>query len=239
MRAHAEIQHPCAPISTGPGQLQLHRLVNHKGQRQRICRAESRGPHRETQPALHRTTSLPQRQVRQDGQSSYNAFYQITSSHIKSRQITSKSHKVTSTSTSTSHQHQEYDADDSIRTRIARSLERGIGRLAGGTKPVAPVITSIPTALANFPLRLSHADSYFHDRAVLIGYEDAAFPPRTASLLTTSLGCRDAGHTVHPLAGQGANMGFSDVQVLAEEILRAAENGTDVGKTGAHASPVC
>lgn len=39
----------------------------------------------------------------------------------------------------------------------------------------------------------------------------------------------DAAHTVHPLAGQGINLGLKDVQVLGEEIMRAAERGMNIG----------
>lgn len=59
-------------------------------------------------------------------------------------------------------------------------------------------------ARKSFPLRQRHAKRYIKDGLVLVG---------------------DAAHTIHPLAGLGANLGVYDVKVLAEEIERAQERG--------------
>lgn len=55
-----------------------------------------------------------------------------------------------------------------------------------------------------FPLRQRHAKDYVTDGLALMG---------------------DAAHTIHPLAGQGANLGYGDVRALLEELERARELG--------------
>lgn len=39
----------------------------------------------------------------------------------------------------------------------------------------------------------------------------------------------DAAHTVHPLAGQGVNLGFGDVKALIDAVAYANETGMDIG----------
>ena len=60
----------------------------------------------------------------------------------------------------------------------------------------------------SFPLRQRHAVDYVKPGVALVA---------------------DAAHTIHPLAGQGINLGLQDVRVLAEEILRARRCGHHIG----------
>jgi 2-octaprenylphenol hydroxylase len=60
-----------------------------------------------------------------------------------------------------------------------------------------------------FPLKQRHAVSYVKTGLALVG---------------------DAAHTIHPLAGQGINLGLMDVKVLAEELLRAESRGLSPGE---------
>lgn len=73
-----------------------------------------------------------------------------------------------------------------------------------------PVTTVVEGSRARFPLKLSHADTYTIPRVALIG---------------------DAAHTVHPLAGQGLNMGQSDVASLVEALENGVTRGLDIGST--------
>lgn len=63
-------------------------------------------------------------------------------------------------------------------------------------------------ARAMFPLARQLADRYHHNRVVLLA---------------------DAAHAVHPLAGQGLNLGFLDVAALARILGAAARRGLDPG----------
>ncbi|PSJ36779.1 FAD-dependent monooxygenase [Zobellella taiwanensis] len=40
----------------------------------------------------------------------------------------------------------------------------------------------------------------------------------------------DAAHTIHPLAGQGVNLGLQDAQALAETLIRLHRHGRDIGE---------
>ena len=59
---------------------------------------------------------------------------------------------------------------------------------------------------AAYPLSLNHAHDYVAPRAALIG---------------------DAAHGIHPIAGQGLNLGFRDIACLADLLENAADPGAD------------
>ncbi|UXZ99347.1 2-octaprenyl-3-methyl-6-methoxy-1,4-benzoquinol hydroxylase [Pseudomonas phytophila] len=67
---------------------------------------------------------------------------------------------------------------------------------------LGPVLAVDPRVCV--PLRQRHAKRYVAEGLALIG---------------------DAAHTIHPLAGQGVNLGFLDAAVLAEVLLHANERG--------------
>ena len=73
-----------------------------------------------------------------------------------------------------------------------------------------PVAQEVFGKRASFPLTVGHAPQYVDTtkRTVLVG---------------------DAAHSVHPLAGQGVNMGFADVAKLTECIAKSAATGQDIG----------
>ena len=67
---------------------------------------------------------------------------------------------------------------------------------------------SLAGARFSYPLSLSLAESYVAARVALVG---------------------DAAHGVHPIAGQGLNLGLRDVAALAQVLVEAARRGEDIG----------
>jgi 2-octaprenyl-3-methyl-6-methoxy-1,4-benzoquinol hydroxylase len=70
-----------------------------------------------------------------------------------------------------------------------------------------PKIINIVSSGA-FPLSKANASNYCLPNLALVG---------------------DAAHMVHPLAGQGVNMGFQDVQCLASTLIQARKQGNNIG----------
>jgi 2-octaprenyl-6-methoxyphenol hydroxylase len=60
----------------------------------------------------------------------------------------------------------------------------------------------------SYPLHFAHAEAYIKPRFALVG---------------------DAAHTMHPIAGQGLNIGLRDVAALAEVLVEAKRLGLDIG----------
>ena len=67
----------------------------------------------------------------------------------------------------------------------------------------------ITSELLSFPLSAHHLDEYCDHGVCVIA---------------------DAAHSIHPLAGQGINLGISDAIILAEEIERAINSDKDIGQ---------
>ncbi|WP_283420347.1 FAD-dependent monooxygenase [Sphingopyxis sp. Geo48] len=79
-------------------------------------------------------------------------------------------------------------------------LEKRAGDLLGSMALVAPRMT--------YPLGFHHSAKIVGDRIVLVG---------------------DAAHGIHPIAGQGLNLGLRDVAALAEVLVEGARLGLDLG----------
>ena len=83
---------------------------------------------------------------------------------------------------------------------FAAEIKRRTGDFLGDVKPVG--------GRWAYPLTLQYADTYTDTRMAIIG---------------------DAAHGIHPIAGQGLNLGLRDVAALVEVLADSAKVGLDIG----------
>jgi len=83
---------------------------------------------------------------------------------------------------------------------FGKEIERRFGMSLGQVRPLGPRFS--------YPLTMTLADAYVRERFALTG---------------------DAAHGIHPIAGQGFNLGVRDVAALAEVLVEAARAGLDLG----------
>lgn len=70
-----------------------------------------------------------------------------------------------------------------------------------------PTATEVVGQRVSFPLKMKHATSYVKPGVALIG---------------------DSAHTIHPLAGQGLNLGLADVQSLSNLLVDGVQSGENL-----------
>jgi 2-octaprenyl-6-methoxyphenol hydroxylase len=85
-------------------------------------------------------------------------------------------------------------------TALGATIERRFGERLGAVLAVGP--------RSGYPLSLVRAREQTRHRTLIIG---------------------NAAHTLHPIAGQGLNLGLRDAAVLAELIAEARRDGVDIG----------
>ena len=83
---------------------------------------------------------------------------------------------------------------------LARAMAAQMGGFLGALEILTPI--------SSYPLRLQHAERLIAHRLALVG---------------------DAGHAIHPIAGQGLNLGLRDTAALAQVLVEGARLGLDLG----------
>lgn len=100
-----------------------------------------------------------------------------------------------------------YDSPERIKQLAQLSDEMLLNEVYGAFPGELGQVDTL-LARASFPLKRQHALSYGKEGVVLIG---------------------DAAHMIHPLAGQGVNIGLLDAAALAEVLLNAGAENADIG----------
>ncbi len=85
---------------------------------------------------------------------------------------------------------------------FAAELQKAMGQMLGKVEPAAP--------LSAYPLGFHHCSRITAERLTLVG---------------------DSAHGIHPIAGQGLNLGLRDVAALTEVLVDGIRIGLDLGET--------
>ncbi|KAK3780653.1 hypothetical protein RRG08_028101 [Elysia crispata] len=135
--------------------------------------------------------------------------WSTTKEHAKNLQELSPESFVDAVNDALWHEREKNEIAGKLLDGFKNVLNNIVPADSDGVRQLPPtVIDVVDKSRASFPLALTHASQYVRPRVALIG---------------------DAAHRIHPLAGQGVNLGFSDVACLNDMLTKAVSSGADPG----------
>jgi ubiquinone biosynthesis UbiH/UbiF/VisC/COQ6 family hydroxylase len=126
-------------------------------------------------------------------------------------------------------------APDATRSRVPDAVNAAFASAGEAFHARSLFRQPLPSPLAELlPVLFPEPPDPLPPRALELMEPPRAFPLRAAHVASLAAAPRvalvgDAAHVVHPLAGQGLNLGLRDAEELARAVARAVELGQDLG----------